>query len=416
MDTKPTRRDFLKAASVAGSAAVAMSAKSYARVVGANDRIGLGMIGCGDRGRGAHMTGVHPHDKAQNVEFRAVCDVWSVVREEAAKMAKDWYGIEAKQYTNYQELINNPDVDAVMIASCDHQHTRHLEAAAKAGKDAYCEKPLSMDIESLNAAYDAVKESGIIVQIGTQLRSLPSMTGAREVFKTGVLGKVGRIEQMRNDPRPYWYSRVKDAREQDVDWKEFLMYRPMRPYNSVHFTGWYGYREFSDGTIPGFGSHFIDLVHYITGAKFPHSAVGLGGTYTWDDEYKFTCPDHAHVLWTYPEGFMVSYSTNCGNGSGDSFKIFGNEAGMDLVDWNNPFVYTDGSGKPGVKNETTKVEHVEMPDHMLDWLQCLRTRKTPNASMDAGYQHAVAVVMAMMALDSGKRMVFDPEKREVREG
>ena len=96
MDTKPTRRDFLKAASVAGSAAVAMSAKSYARVVGANDRIGLGMIGCGDRGRGAHMTGVHPHDKAQNVEFRAVCDVWSVVREEAAEMARDWYGMEAK--------------------------------------------------------------------------------------------------------------------------------------------------------------------------------------------------------------------------------------------------------------------------------------------------------------------------------
>ncbi len=416
MSDKTTRRDFLKTAAVAGTAAVAMNAASYARVVGANDRINIGLIGCGDRGRGAHMPGVHRYDKELNAAFTAVCDVWKPMREEAAAIAKDWYGADPKQFVNYQELLDCPDVDAVMIASCDHQHTRHLKAAAAAKKDAYCEKPLSMDLESLKEACDAVKENGTIVQIGTQLRSLPSMTGARELYKTGILGKVGRIEQMRNDPRPYWYGRVKEAREEDVDWKGFLMDRPMRPFDAVQFTGWYGYRDFSDGAVPGFGSHFIDLVHYITGATFPTSAVGMGGVFTWQDDYHFDCPDHAEVLWTYPEGFMVAYCTNFGNGSGDSFKIFGNEASMDLVNWDKPFVYTDGAGRPGAKAEKTPVEDVATPDHMQNWLQCMRDRSTPNASIDAGYQHAVAVIMAMKALDSGRRQIYDAEKREIREG
>ena len=159
-----------------------------------------------------------------------------------------------------------------------------------------------------------------MVQVGTQLRSLPSFTGCRELYKTGILGKVGRIEQCRNNEKPYWYSYVKEVKPEDVDWKEFLGDLPSQPFDPVKYSGWYGYREFSDGPVCGYGSHYLDLVHYITGAKFPTSSVCLGGTYTYNDEHHFTCPDHVQAMWTYPEGFMVSYSTYCGNGSRQQFQ------------------------------------------------------------------------------------------------
>ena len=192
------------------------------------------------------------------------------------------------------------------------------------------------------------------------------------------------------------------------------MHRKMRPFDPVQFSGWYGYRDFSDGPVPGLGSHFIDLVHYITGATFPTSATCLCGTYTWKDEHNFTAPDNVHALWEYPEGFSVTYTTNFGNGSGNTFKFFGDAAVLDCVNWGKPMLTSDGiNAAKGESFEPQEVAPVERPDHFLDWLQCLRSRETPNASIDAGYQHAVAVIMAMMAFDSGKRMVYDREKRTI---
>ncbi|HCO92849.1 MAG TPA: hypothetical protein DIU00_02680, partial [Phycisphaerales bacterium] len=218
--------------------------------------------------------------------------------------------------------------------------------------------------------------------------------------------------------RPYWYGYVKDVKAEDVDFDEFLMDQPKRSFDPVLYSGWYGYRDFSDGPVPGLASHFIDLVHYITGAKFPTSSVCMGGTFTWKDEHNFTCPDHVQALWTYPEGFMVSYSTNFGNGSGNSLKIFGDAGVIDMVNWNAPILTAEGanSKKKGPIRGRKPVEEVQRPDHFLDWLQCLRTRKTPNASIDAGYQHAVAVIMAMKSYDTGLRMIYDADKREIRPG
>ncbi len=412
-----SRRKFLKTAT-AGGAALALSAASYSRVLGANDRISIGQIGCGSRGIDAHMAGIHAHQQTQNFEITAVCDPWRLRQEEAAAKTKEWYGREARKFSSYRDLVALKDVDAVMIASPDHMHTTHLEAVAKAGKDAYCEKPLAMTLDSLKKACDAVKEAKTVVQIGTQLRSFPTFTGCRELYKTGILGKVGRIEQCRNSERPYWYQYVKEVKAEDVDWKEFLGDRPMRKFDPVLYSGWYGYREFSDGPVGGFASHFIDLVHYITGAKFPTSSVCLGGTFTWNDERHFTCPDHVQALWIYPEGFMVSYSTNCGNGSGNSFKIFGDQGELDMVNWNAPFLTAEGanSKKKGAIRGKNPVKEVERPEHFLDWLQCLRTRGTPNASIDAGYQHGVAVIMAMQSFDTGRRTIYDAEAREIRPG
>lgn len=410
----PTRRRFLKSA--AAGAALSLSAASRARAAGANDRLSVAIIGCGNRG-GAHAAGVRVHAESQNVEITAICDPWRVARERLAGTIEQWYGRPPRQYVSYRDILALDDVDAVMIASCDHQHTTHLEAAAAAKKDTYCEKPLAMDFDKLKAACDAVEASGIVVQIGTQLRSMPSMTGVKAFYETGALGTVGRIEQCRNGIQPYWYDRIADVKEEDVDWGEFLMDRPLRPFDPVQYSGWYGYREFSDGPVPGLGSHFIDLVHYITGATVPESAVCSGGTYTWKDAHRFDCPDSVQAVWTYPEGFVMSYSTNFGNGSGSSFKIFGERGVIDLIRWDDPQLRAEGirKGAEGVA-EPGPIAHVERPDHFLDWLQCIRSRSTPNAPIDAGYHHAVAAIMAVRAYDTGRRQVYDPETRTIREG
>jgi predicted dehydrogenase len=410
-----TRRDFLKRAGIA-TAAVSMSASSYARVVGANERILIGVIGCGDRGLRAHMPAIK-HGADQNVEIVAVADPWRVRQEMASAQVNEWYGRSPRQFASYRGLLAMTEVNAVTIASPDHVHTTHLHAAAEAGKDVYCEKPLSLDLPSLRNACDAVRRNNVVFQAGTQLRSYASFTGAREVYRSGVLGTVGRIEQCRNADRPYWYAYIKDVNEADVDWDEFLGDTEKRPFDPVVYSGWYGYRPYSEGPIPGLASHFIDLVHYITGATFPSSVVAQGGTFTWKDEHNFTAPDHTQALWTYPDGFMVSYSTNFGNGSGNSFKIFGDEAVLDLVEWEKPKLTVDGiNNQKPTKAEAGPVAPIERPDHFQDWLQCIRTRETCNAGIDAGYQHAVATIMAMTAFDRGKRMVYDVEKREIVEG
>lgn len=393
-----------------------MSASSYARVIGANDRIHVGVIGCGDRGLRAHMPAIK-HGTDENVEIIAVCDPWRIAREDAAAQVLEWYGRAPAQFVTFRDLLALDDVDAVTIASPDHLHTMHLKAAADAGKHVYCEKPLSKDLDSLKVACDAVRDSGVVFQAGTQLRSYPSFTGAREVCRNGELGVISRIEQCRNSGRPYWYNYIKDVQEADVDWNEFLGSAPQRSFDPVHYSGWYGYRDFSDGPIPGFGSHFIDLVHYLTGATFPSSVVALGGTYTWHDDYRFTCPDHSQCLWTYPEGFMVSYCTNFGSGYGNSFNVVGDRAALDLRAWERPVLTPDGvhKDKGGTVDERL-VEPVDRPDHFQDWLQCIRNGGTCNADIDAGYQHAVAVIMAMMAFDTGDRMMYDREGREIRKG
>ena len=417
MTASSTRRQFLMTAS-AGAAAT-FTASSYARIAGANERISLGLIGCGGRGYKAHMGGIHPYDKAQNVEFIAVSDPWKPRRERAAAQCKAWYGREARAFVSYRDILALDDVDAVMIASCDHHHCLHLEAAAKAKKDAYCEKPLGMgmDMAALNRTCDAVKAAGIVVQMGTQVRSWTTSAGCKALFETGVIGKVSRIEQRRNGSKPYWYSRLAKVNPAEVDWKEFLANRPMRPFDPKLLTGWYGYREFTDGPIANLGCHFIDLLHYIVGANIPTSAVAQGGIFTWKDEYGFTCSDHCQATWEYPEGFLVSYATNFGNSDGNVLKIYGDQGTLDLTSWRAPTYSSAGAIKASkAPKAATKVKPVERPDNFLDWLECLRTRKTPNAPIDAGYSHSVAVMMATHAMDTGKRQIFDPAKREIRDG
>ena len=417
MTSKTTRRDLLKSAGSAAAvyaAPFSVSAATRRRSVGANDRIRIGMIGCGDRGRNAHMKGLYAHVKETNFEIVAVADPWRIAREQANGLVKEWFGRDAQQCVSYRQLLELKDIDAVSIASCDVHHTAHLEAAAKAGKHIYCEKPLAVELPDLIRAVDAAKAAGTVVQIGTQLRSFPSMVGSRDLFRTGIFGKLSRVEECRNGEKPYWYNYLKDMKEEDVDWKEFLHGLPMRPFRSDIYSGWYGHYEFSRGPIPNLGAHFIDLVHFITGAKFPESCVCLGGRFSWKDEHNFTNPDCIQATWIYPEGFLVSSANNFGNRAGCVRKFYGDKGSLDISNWSKPRYDCEGAPRRdgsirGIK-EVTPTEH---PDHFLNWLQCMRSGETPNASIDAGYQHAVAVIMAMKSFETGRKTFYDPVKRAI---
>ena len=418
MKHQMTRRNLLK---IVGSAAttsvlpLSVSAATQRRSVGANDRIRIGMIGCGDRGRNAHMKGIYKHVKETNFEIVALADPWRVARETANDMVKEWFGREAQQCVSYRQLLELKDIDAVMIASCDLHHTAHLEASARAGKHIYCEKPIAVEFPDLVRAVDAVKEAGTVVQVGTQIRSLPSIVGARDLFRTGIFGKLSRVEECRNAERPYWYHYLKDVREEDVDWKEFLHGLPQRPFRSDIYSGWYGHYDFSRGPIPNLGAHFIDLMNFITGATFPTSCVCLGYiNETWKDEHNFTNPNVIQATWTYPEGFLVSSSNNLANGAGCIRKLYGDKGSLDISNWSKPTYECEGAprrdGTIRGKNEVTPTEH---PDHFLNWLQCVRSGGKPNAPIDAGYQHAVPVIMAMKSFESGRKTMYDPIKREI---
>jgi len=191
-DKKVDRRTFIQTtAGVVAGSAIASTALSYGRILGANDRIALGHIGIGNRGSGLHTMASQLKDKF-NVETVAVCDLWKNNRERAATRTTQYYGRAPKAVQHPDELLAMKDVDAVFIATPEHSHSPMLKKTVEAGKHAYCEKPMGNVLEEVKAARDAVKQSNLVVQIGTQHRSEPYQLAAREVLRSGALGDVSK--------------------------------------------------------------------------------------------------------------------------------------------------------------------------------------------------------------------------------
>ncbi|MBK5294346.1 MAG: Gfo/Idh/MocA family oxidoreductase [Acidobacteriia bacterium] len=402
------RRQFLAASSAA--------ALRPQRILGANDRIGVGLIGCGVRGVGSLLKDALLFREESNIDIRAVCDIWRQQRENAAAKVKEAGAGDPRQMTAYRELLASKDIDAVIIATPDHQHCTMLIDAVRAGKDAYVEKPLAMDMKELNEAFDAVKKSGRIVQMGTQVRSLPSAMAARKFIREGKLGRVLKIEQSRNSVHPYWHRYgERKLEETDTNWRAFLMQRKPRAWDADQYAGWFGYRDFSRGPHSNLMVHFIDLVHHFTGVEPPRRVVTLGGSYRWKENY--TAPDSVETVLDYGEdNFLVRYNTTFGTGAGNYLKVFGTKGTLDASNWSGkPFTVT-GLGAEEPLAEGTLIDEMESDAHMLNWLKCLRTRQQPNAPIEAGFSHSVAVILSDESLMRGRRMVYDGQRRAIREG
>src|SRR5438128_925973 len=380
------RRSFL----MAGAAAISANALSYARIMGANDRISLGHIRVGRRG--IELAAVVADLKnSHNVEMNAVCDLWKVNRERAAERAGREYGRAPRSFQYMEDLLALKDVDAVIISTADHQHAPILKLAADAGKDAYCEKPMANVLEEARAARDAVRSRNLVVQIGTQHRSEPYQRAVKGWISSGALGRVSKAEIVWNYHGPRWRGRseVSQIREEDTDWRKWLLTKPYRPFDPRLYFEFRLYRDFSSGIPDQWMSHGIDMIHNLLDDYFPKSVVAHGGVFAWPDGREN--PDTFQALLEYPKGFLVSYSTSFGNDSDSFTRIMGKAATL---------INVGGEGSPrwkwveetGTHEDDPNVKRAEkyitLPgddripppgigdddlSHMTNWFECLRS-------------------------------------------
>jgi predicted dehydrogenase len=426
------RRAFLakSAAVIAGSAAFARNALSYDKILGANDRISLCHIGTGSRG--SELAWIASQLKtSHNVEMTAVCDLWSLKREKAVATNTKYYGREPRSFQYLEDALALKDIDAVLISTPEHSHSPILKMAAEAGKDAYVEKPMGNMLGEAKAARDAVSQRNRIVQVGTQHRSEPHPRAAHDLVQTGVLGDVSKVEIVWNYHGPRWRDRpeTKLIREQDTDWRKWLLTKPYRPFDPQVYCEFRLYREFSSGIPDQWMSHAIDLVHWFMNDSFPRSAVSHGGIFAWRDGRETA--DTFQSLLEYPKGFLVSYSTSFGNDSPGFSRYMGKKATM---------VNIGGEGSPlyqmveekGNHEENANIDkrraarYVLLPgeseaklppmgiddmslEHMANWLECMRSRQPPHCTVHDGLAHSVACMMAAEAYWSGKKQYWDAD-------
>lgn len=459
------RRSFVKQAGGAMLAA-GMQAKSYARILGANDRIRLAQLGCGDRSEG-HVHMVHLASKQTPVETVAVCDIWSLAREQRAAQVKKLFGTEPQAFKYSEEMLARNDIDGVMIATGDFQHARLCTEVVKAGKDCYVEKPFANVLSEAKEARQTVKESKQVVQMGTQHRSQPYPLAVRDIIRSGRIGDIVHIEQEWNVNEERWRftptdtgisrERLKDAkmqwqqwmdepsklREEDTDWKRWLLGKPWRPFDPHVYLQFRLYKDFSSGIFDQWLSHGSDLVHLWTDEKYPESVMATGGIYVWKD--KRQNPDTCIAAVTYPKGFLYTYKTTFGNsyrsfsriqgrdgtimnygGEGASLFTVSKEGGREEYDAtdsgpvykNVPIIGPANDGETTVQVAGAPAPDSLGPDdddviHLTNWLSAMRARQEPNANVDHGFSHAIVTIMAAQSYWSGKKLYWNPATEEI---
>ncbi|HXE81547.1 MAG TPA: Gfo/Idh/MocA family oxidoreductase [Vicinamibacterales bacterium] len=402
------RREFL--ASGVGVAAAALSSSSTLRAQGANDRIGLAIIGCGVRG--PYLLEQALKAAPGQIQVVALCDVWSVARERLAAQVVEKLGQKPRLVSRHQDVMTMPDVDGVIIATPDFAHCPQLIDAVRAGKDAFVEKPLTTRLEDAVAALDAVEKSDRIVQVGTQRRSLADFRFAADYVKSGALGKICKVETAWNRNVASWNRPVDMVRREDVDWEQYLMYLPRREFDPVRYRRWQWFHDYTTGLVGLLGSHMLDVANWFMDDPFPTSAVALGGIKTWKDGREIS--DTAEYVFEYPKDWICTFSSRLGSGPEEDYEIFfGNERKLDSRDWvSRPANHVRPPDAKDIKLEVPpQVEH----GHVGNWLECMRTRRQPNAPIQAGFAHAVACCLGREAERTGRKMQYDPVNRRIVE-
>ncbi len=434
-----TRREFLgkSGAGVAG-AVLGSTAASYARILGANDRVRVGLVGYAVRTRADLLPAFWPHAKELNFDIAAVSDIWRLRREEGAAEVGKLVGHPVAQARNNEELYDRKDVDAVMIATADFQHAQHAIEAVRAGRDAYVEKPLANTMEDARAVLAAVKGSDRVVQIGTQRRSGTNYQRANDFIRSGKFGAINMVEMSWNVNQPGRWRRPKlvaQLRQEDTDWGRYLINRPPAPWDPRKYLEYRLFWPYSSGIPDQWMVHQIDTVHWFSGFSHPRSVAANGGIYQWNDGR--TNFDTMTAVFDYGPadgkgGFQVVYSSRMGNDAGGTREIYFSNGGSLDLDKNT--VSPKGGLEKRYADEMAMAENL-LPEltlegdraataattgsdamtsaHVRNWMECVRSRKPPNADIDAGYQHSVALCMTIAALHTGKRATFDDQKQEV---
>jgi predicted dehydrogenase len=445
---KNSRRDFIKKTSLTGVATYfgshALPAKNYRNIIGANDRVRVGVVGFSDRFKDAHLPSFLQLYKELNFDIIAVSDIWKKKREDGQALLKQKLDHEITACMNNDALYNIKEVDAVFISTADFQHAWHTVEAVKAGRDSYTEKPLAETMEDNRAVLKAVKESGKIVQIGSQRRSGINYKAAYDFIQSGKFGPIVMVELTWNVNQPGRWRRpslVAQMRQEDTDWKRFLINRPFESFDARKHLEFRLFWPYSSG-IPGqWMSHQIDTVHWFSGLPHPRSVCVNGGIYMWKDGRKNA--DTLTAVFDYgplddlSTGFQVLFTSRQTNAAGDVKEIYHSNGGTLNLDNNKispegglieryakdmgmqPNLLPDLSLNDLAVKTSTDAQTGSDPltlAHIRNWMECVRSRKQPNAPIQAGYNHAIAVIMTNAAYRTGEKVHFDEKAQEVMAG
>ncbi len=427
------RRDFIKSS----TAVVTTTAISYTKILGANDRVRLGLIGCG--GRGTQVARLML--KVPNVEYNALCDVYLP----NAEGAKAWAGASARVFQDFRKVLEWKDVDAVHIAAPDHWHAIPSVMACAAGKDVYVEKPLAYSIKEGRAIVTAARQYNRVVQTGMQHRSAPHYKEVEQLVKSGAIGEVRFVRVWNHsNMTPFGIGKVADEPVPDgLDWDMYCGPAPKVPYNKLrHLRSYRWFRAFAGGTITDFGTHRFDTVHQVMGVDAPKTITASGGRFSNQDMGEM--PDVMQVTYEYP-GFVMSYEALNINGMGmgvrsAGFNYYGargsvdrpngeayhgtngtilcDRIGYEVFPEPKPVRRRDGSqdmNNPidGFRLEAKRVQGRDATDlHCANFIECIRSKKTPIAEPEIGHRSTTIAHLGNIAYQTGQRLVWDKQKED----
>ena len=371
-------------------------------LLAANNTIQIGLIGTGGRCR--HL--LRSLLTIPEVRVTAISDVWDTALAETRKMVGD----KPVATKDYRALLDRKDVEAVLIATPDHWHVPATVDAVAAGKDVYVEKPLTHDLTEGKRVIDAVRRSKQIVQVGMQQRSMPHLIEAREILKSGALGKIHKVHMTwnRNSNRgARSYAEIDPA---TVDWARFLGNAPKQPFHPVRFRNWRFFWDFGNGILTDLMVHWLDVVHWFLDLNYPESAVTIGDNFA--PEWGWETPDTIQTLLHYkPEGVQAYF---------EGTFVNARNAAMTEFMGDNATLYIDRGRYEVIPERGRGVEPSEMilgegprgadfydhPNgeliHLRHWLDCVRARREPNTPVEAGVTAAAAAHLGNIAFRQGK--------------
>lgn len=436
METR--RAFFIKAAGATSILYKVAGSAPKLKAAGPNDQIGMGFIGVGIRGS-YHLDNFH---KAPGVRAAMAADVY----DGHLDFAKEVTGGKIETTRAYQEVLDRRDIDAVVIAAPEHWHARIVLDALAAGKHVFVEKPMTWSIAEGQQVVDAVKRSGRLLMVGGQSKTSPLVAKARELIKSGILGKVNmvRLADNRNYPEGAWeYPVPLDATAERVDWTRWLGPAPKRPFDPVRMFRWRCWWEYSGGVATDLWVHGLTMLHEMMDVKGPTSAVAQGGIFRWNDGR--TCPDLLTGVYEYP-GFILEITANLGSARQTQVVLVaGSEASLTLtphsvqVTFEPPVDPVPSYGLNGWTNaakqkylESTfgagqrprvpqRKDPQEFPvenglEHWEYFIESLREGKPSRETAEDGFYAAGACHLGNLAYRKGRRMRWDLETGKVTEG
>jgi predicted dehydrogenase len=393
-----SRRTFLMGSGL--SAAMARSA------IGANERIRMGVIGAGTRG--SYMAPIFA--KNGDCEMAAVCDVFRPNREKAAAELPG----KPDMYVDYRRVLERKDIDAVLLAPPDHWHSPMLVEACQAGKDAYCEKPLSNSIEAAWKAVEAVKSSPRVVQIGLQQRSWDHFQMCARWVQEGKFGAIYHAAL-------HWqghYSRPPEQPQDppaDLDWELFQGPAPRRPYAPGRQRAWRGYYDYGGGIITDQGVHIADVVHWYLGAREPRSVTASAQWVRVPVPNPEQPPDTFAITWQYDK-FVMTYANTFmpvpeyDAGSGNFFYGTLGALHVNRTSYTaSPLPARAAPGQPPAPQPFEPVNasfrYVGGPSdaaHVRNFLDCVKSRQKPLTDIETGFYSSLPLLLGVLAVRTGK--------------